>query len=86
MDYALFILLIIVLIGAVIFLRRSDTITKKKYRKTAYNLLEMPNPDPKEITNTIKYLRLYGGRWHKDKEFVELIKRLLDKLDSIESK
>jgi len=86
MDYALFALLIIVLIVIIILLRRSDIRTKKKYRKAAYSLLEMPNPDPQDIKSTIKYLRLYGGRWHKDKEFVELVNRLMSKLDSIENK
>lgn len=86
MDYALFILLIIVLIGIIILLRRSDIRTKKKYRKAAYGLLEKSNPDPQEIKNTIRYLRLYGGRWRKDKEFGELASRLMSKLDSIENK
>jgi len=86
MDYALFILLIVVLIGIIILLRRSDISTKKKYRKAAYGLLEKPNPDLQEIKSTIKYLRLYGGRWRKDKEFVELANRLMSKLDSIENK
>jgi hypothetical protein len=86
MDYVFFILLIVVLIGIIILLRRSDVRTKKKYRKAAYGLLEKPNPDPMEIKNTIKYLRLYGGRWRKDKEFIELVSRLMSKLDSIENK
>jgi hypothetical protein len=86
MDTAFFILLIVVLIGIIILLRRSDIRTKKKYRKAAYGLLEKPNPDPGEIKSTIKYLRLYGGRWRKDKEFVELASRLMSKLDSIENK
>ena len=86
MDYALFILLIVILAGAVILLRRSDTRTKNKYRKAAYSLLEKSNPDPRELKDTIKFLRLYGGRWRKDKEFVELAKRLIDKLDSVENR
>ncbi len=86
MDYALFILLIVVLVGATILLRRSDIRTKNKYRKAAYRLLEKSNPDPKELKVTIKYLRLYGGRWRKDKEFVQLATRLIDKLDSVENK
>jgi hypothetical protein len=84
MDYVLFILLIIILIVAVILLRRSDIRTKNKYKKAAYSLLEMPNPDPAKIKDTIKYLRLYGGRWRKDKEFAQLATRLIDKLDSAE--
>jgi hypothetical protein len=86
MDYLLFILLIVVLVGAVILLRRSDIRTKNKYRKTAYSLLEKSNPDPGELKVTIKYLRLYGGRWRKDKEFLELAKRLIDRLDSVEKR
>jgi hypothetical protein len=86
MDYALFILLVVILVGAVILLRRSDTRTKNKYRKAAYILLEKSNPDPKELKDTIKYLRLYGGRWRKDKEFLELAKRLIDKLDRVENR
>ena len=86
MDYVLFALLIIVLVGAVILLRRSDTRTKNKYKKAAYSLLDMPNPDPAKIKDTIKYLRLYGGRWRKDKEFVQLANRLLDKLNIAEKK
>jgi hypothetical protein len=84
MDWLLFVLLIIVLIGIVILLRRSDARTKNKYRKAAYDLLEKTNPDPKQIKDTIRYLRLYGGRWRKDKEFIELVRRLLNRLDSIE--
>lgn len=86
MDIFYFILIIVILIAVIILLRRSDTRTKNKYRKAAYSLLEKSKPDPKELKDTIKYLRLYGGRWRKDKEFLELAKRLIDKLDSVGNK
>ncbi len=81
MEYLWFILIMIVLLLAIVGLNRMDKREKNKYRKAAYTLLETVNPDSKEIKNIIKGLRLYGGRWRKDKEFVQLIKRLQDKLN-----
>lgn len=84
MEYVSFILVILVLIFLLYLLNRLDKRTKNKWRKSAYDLLEMENPDKNEVINTIKYLRLYGGRIRKDKEFVQLVARLQDKLDTNE--
>ncbi|MGD1119063.1 MAG: hypothetical protein ABR886_06205 [Dehalococcoidales bacterium] len=80
MDYAIFILVILALGAAMFFLQRSEKRTKNKYKKEAYRLLDTPDPDPTVVAKTIKLLRLYGGRWRKDKEFVELVKRLAERL------
>jgi hypothetical protein len=85
MDYFCFALIILALVAAILLLRRADIKTKNKYKKDAYRLLETPNPDPKEIKNTLKFLNLYAGRWRKDQEFLELIRRLLEKLDNIKN-
>ena len=81
MDYFYFILFILALIAVLILLIRADRRTRSKYKKTAYRLLETANPDSKEVKDTIKGLRLYGGRIRKDKESVQLVNRLLDKFD-----
>ena len=83
MEYVSFILVILALVFILYLLNRLDKRTKNKWRKNAYDLLEMHNPDKTEVINTIKYLRLYGGRIRKDKEFVQLIVRLQDKLDTM---
>jgi hypothetical protein len=83
MEYLWFVLIIIVLLLALVGLNKIDKREKNKYRKAAYTLLETVNPDLKEIKNTIKGLRLYGGRWRKDQEFVQLVKRLQDKINGI---
>jgi septation ring formation regulator EzrA len=85
MDYVYFIVIILALIAATYFLRRSEKKTKNKYKKAAYRLLDAPSPARSEIINTIKCLRLYGGTWRKDKEFVELVNRLRDRLDRIDA-
>ena len=85
MDIVYFILIILALIAVMYLLRRSEKRTKNKHKKTAYLLLDTPDPDRVDVINTIKLLRLYGGRWRKDKEFVELVKRLTERLKSIES-
>ena len=85
MDYLYFVLIIFALVAIIFLLRRSEKRLKNKYKKDAYRLLETPNPGRGEIIKTIKYLRLYGGRWRKDKEFIELVKRLVDKLDKTEN-
>jgi hypothetical protein len=83
MDIFYFILIILALGAAMYFLARSEKKTKNKHKKDAYRLLDTPNPSRAEITKSIKLLRLYGGRWRKDKEFVELVKRLVERLNSI---
>jgi hypothetical protein len=83
MDVAYFILIILALVALMYLLSRSEKKTKNKYKKDAYRLLDMPNPDRAEITKSIKLLRLYGGRWRKDKEFIELVKRLVDRLNNM---
>jgi hypothetical protein len=84
MDYVIFILIIIVLVLVIVLLNRIEKRTKLNLKKTAYRLLEEKSPTPKEIKATIKGLRLYGGRIIKDKECVQLVSRLLKKLDSVE--
>ncbi len=84
MDLFIFILIIIVLALIIYLLNRIEKKTKLNYKKTAYQLLEGINPTPKEIKDTIKGLRLYGGRIRKDKECVQLVQRLLEKLDTVE--
>jgi len=84
MEYVYFVLLILFLGLVLILLSRLDRRTKNKWRKSAYDLLEMANPDSKEIVKTIKNLRLYGGRIRRDKEFQQIISRLHEKLDAIE--
>ena len=83
MDYLAFILFILALVGLFIFLRKLDAKDKNKFKKAAYNLLETSDPDPKEVKNTLRGLRLYGGKFRKDKEFMLLIKRLHDKYEGI---
>jgi hypothetical protein len=83
-DYLVFILIIVALILIIYFLNRIEKRTKLNFIKTAYRLLEVINPTPKEIRDTIKGLRLYGGRLRKDKECIQLVKRLLEKLDTVE--
>ena len=83
MDYFAFILIILILIVLAVILNRSQTKARDKYKIDAYRLLETPTPSPKEVRDTIKALKLYGGRWFKDKESIELIKRLHDKFGQL---
>jgi hypothetical protein len=83
-DYLVFILIIVALILIIYFLNRIEKRTKLNFIKNAYRLLEDINPTPKDIRDTIKGLRLYGGRLRKDKECIQLVKRLLEKLNTIE--
>ena len=83
-DIIFFIAIILVLAGIAYLLHRSEAKTKNKHKITAYNLLDEKNPDPKKIKETIRLLRLYGGHWRKDQEFVQLIKLLTDLLYEIE--
>jgi len=71
------ILLAALLIGLSIVLRRA----KQEYKKDAYRLLSKSSPNPKDIKETIKNLNRYVGRWSKDEEAAQLIKRLMDKLE-----
>jgi Tfp pilus assembly protein PilV len=83
-DIVIFVVIILALIGIMILLNRSETRAKNKHKIAAYNLLEEKNPDPKKIKDTIRLLRLYGGRFRKDQEFVQLITMLTDLLNQIE--
>ena len=86
MDYVIFILIIVTLVLIIVFLNRLEKIIKTKFKKTAYGLLETARPTSKEMKDTIKGLRLYGGRWFKDKECTQLVDRLLAKYDALEEK
>jgi CRISPR/Cas system CSM-associated protein Csm2 small subunit len=83
-DIIVFIAIVLVLVGATIWLRRSEAKTKNKHKMTAYSLLEEKSPDPKKIKNTIRLLSLYGGRFRRDQEFDQLIKMLSELLHEIE--
>ncbi len=84
MDYFYFALIVAALVTIWILLNRMDKKTKNSYKKNAYRLLDEPSASKQEITKTIKMLRLYGGRFRKDKEFIQLVDRLIEKLDKIE--
>jgi cbb3-type cytochrome oxidase subunit 3 len=84
MDYVWFVLFILFLALILFVLNKMDRINKNKHREAAYTLLETVDPDPKEIRDTIKGLRLYGGRLRKNQEFMKLIRQLQDKLASIQ--
>jgi len=84
MEYLTFGLIILFLVFVLLLITRLDRRIKNKWRKSAYSLLEMSEPDPEEIKKPIKGLRLYGGRIRRDKELQQLISRLHDKLASIE--
>ena len=84
MDYFYFALVILGLAGAWFLLNRMDKRTKNSYKKDAYRLLDTPSASQEEIKKTIKMLRLYGGRFRKDKEFVQLVNKLIDRLDKID--
>ncbi len=82
MDYLYIILFLLVLLAGLYGLSRMDARTKKKYKHDAYKLLETANADIKKVRDTIKGLRLYGGRFKKDKECYQLIQKLQDKLEA----
>jgi hypothetical protein len=73
-----FVLVILAIAAALWLLYRSEKRTKKKWKLTAYRLLEEKNPDPKKIKDTIRFIRIYGGRISKDPEFTHLDKLLCD--------
>jgi hypothetical protein len=80
MDYLYFFLLVAFLIGVLFLLFRLEKQAKRQQRKAAYELLERRDASAKEIKQVLKALRLYGGRWRKDKEFLQLIARLEERL------
>jgi hypothetical protein len=82
-DYFFFIAIILVLVGASLLLNRLEKKTKNKVKKEAYRLLDTPEPTREEIIKSVKMIRLYGGRWFKDKEFKQLADRMIDKLDKM---
>ena len=84
LDIILFIVIILALVATFYFLHVSEFKTKNEHKMTAYNLLEEKNPDPKKVKETIKMLRLYGGRFRKDHEFGQLELLLMDLLHDIE--
>jgi hypothetical protein len=84
MEYFYFALIIIGLVGIIFLLNRYEKSIKVRFKKTAYGLLEAERPDLKEVKQTIKGLRLYGGRWFKDKECIQLVARLQDKYFTLE--
>ena len=83
-DVLTYIGVMIVLGGAWYFIKRMDNAAKDKSRETAYRLLEMEDPPVKEVKRTIRDLHLYGGRLKRDQEFMQLRRRLSQKLDAIE--
>jgi hypothetical protein len=84
MDYFYFALVILGLAGAWFLLNRMDKRTKNSYKKDAYRLLDTPDASKQEIEKTIKMLRLYGGRFRKDKEFIQLVNKLIDRLNKMD--
>jgi hypothetical protein len=83
MDFFYFALIILALILVIFLVNRVERNTKARFKKTAYGLLETARPSSKEMKDTIKGLRLYGGRWIKDKECTQLVQRLMAKWDTI---
>jgi len=79
-----FIAIIVVLILAIWLLNRSEKRTKTKWKLDAYRLLEEKNPDPKNVREAIKFIRIYQGRIRKDPEFTQLDKMLCGLLYEIE--
>jgi hypothetical protein len=83
-DIVGFILILSALVAVICLLHRSEKGTKNKWKLAAYNLLEEKKPDPKKVRETIKFLRIYGGRFRKDSEFTQLDLLLSDLLHEIE--
>jgi len=78
-DLALFILLIVVLIVLFVMLMRWEKRIKIRYKDKATELLDMDDPNPKDVQDTIKHLHLYSGRIKRDKEALALISSLQSK-------
>ena len=79
MDIALFVIIILALIGLFIFMMRWESRIKRRYKNKAKSLLDMGEPNPEDVRDTIKNLRLYAGRLKKDKEAYQLIRNLQDR-------
>lgn len=79
MDIVIFILLIVALAGLFIFLMRWESRVKRKYKQKAIALLDMGDPNPAEVKETIKNLRLYTGKIKRDREAIGLIGSLQSK-------
>ena len=79
MDIAVFILMFFGLVGLLYLLMRSETRTKNRYKERADGLLSTSDPGPEEVRETIKYLRLYSGRFFKDKDALKLAENLREK-------
>ncbi len=77
-EIIIFILIIVALVALIWLLNRSEKKTKNKWKLTAYRLLEEEKPDPKKIKETVKFVRIYGGRFSKDPEFAQLDNLLCD--------
>jgi hypothetical protein len=82
MEYFYFFLFVAFLVGMLVLLSRIEARAKRRQRKAAYDLLEQPDPSDREIRQVIKGLKLYEGRWRKDKELTQLVARLAERLKS----
>ena len=82
-DYFFFIGIILVLVGFSYLISRLEKKTKNKVKKEAYRVLDTPEATREEVIKSIKMIRLYGGRWFKDKEFKQIADRLIDKLEKM---
>ena len=79
MDIAIFVIIILALAGLFYFVMRWEGRVKRRYKEKAISLLDMRDPDPKDVRDTIKNLRLYIGKIKKDKEAKKLVIDLQDK-------
>jgi hypothetical protein len=83
-DIFYFVIFILVLAAIFIFLMRWEKRIKARYKDKAIIMLETTiDPDPKEVKETIKYLRLYSGRIKKDHEALNLIRSLQNKYNHL---
>lgn len=79
MDVFYFILIFVGMGGMFYLLVMWDRRAKQSYKDKANDLLLMSDPNPKEVRDVIKNLRLYAGRFKKDKEAINLITKLQNK-------
>lgn len=79
MDIFYCVLMIGALIGIYALIMRWEKRDKNKWKQKAANLLLTSDPDPGELRKTIKSLRLYAGRFRKDKEVIKLVTDLQDR-------
>jgi hypothetical protein len=77
-EITVFFVIVLALAATIWLLNRSERRTKNKWKLTAYKLLEEKDPDPEKVLETVKFLRVYGGRFAKDPEFMQLDKLLCD--------